>query len=112
MSYLLQHLIASPPLVEATAGETSRRLLPGVSKVRGTCLNFAQTNPNGCVAACGLAQGADLNTSVMPFILRGVTLVGVNSVYEPYARRKLAWDRIASDLDPEKLEQMTQIVSL
>ena len=51
---------------------------------------IAQTNQNGCVAACGLAQGADLTTSVMPFILRGVTLVGVNSVYEPFARRKLA----------------------
>ena len=73
---------------------------------------IAQTNANGCVAACGLAQGADLNTSVMPFILRGVTLAGINSVYEPFARRKLAWDRMATDLDPDKLEQMTQIVSL
>jgi NADPH:quinone reductase and related Zn-dependent oxidoreductases len=73
---------------------------------------IAQTNQNGCVAACGLAQGADLTTSVMPFILRGVTLVGVNSVYEPFARRKLAWDRMATDLDPDKLEQMTQVVSL
>ena len=73
---------------------------------------IAQTNQNGCVAACGLAQGADLTTSVMPFILRGVTLVGVNSVYEPFARRKLAWDRMAADLDPDKLEQMTQVVSL
>ena len=73
---------------------------------------IAQTNQNGCVAACGLAQGADLTTSVMPFILRGVTLVGVNSVNEPYARRKLAWDRMATDLDPDKLEQMTQVVSL
>ena len=73
---------------------------------------IAQTNAAGCVAACGLAQGADLPTSVMPFILRGVTLVGVNSVYEPFARRKLAWDRMATDLDPEKLEQMTEVVSL
>jgi len=73
---------------------------------------IAQTNANGCVAACGLAQGADLNTSVMPFILRGVTLAGINSVYEPFARRKLAWDRMATDLDPDKLEQMTQVVGL
>ena len=50
MSYLLQHLIASPPLVEATAGEASRRPLPGVSKVRGACLNLAQTNLNDAVA--------------------------------------------------------------
>ena len=73
---------------------------------------LAQTDSNGCVAACGLAQGADLKTSVMPFILRGVTLVGVNSVYEPYARRKHAWDRMAADLDPAKLEQMTEVVGL
>ena len=73
---------------------------------------IAQTNANGCVAACGLAQGADLKTSVMPFILRGVTLVGVNSVYEPFARRKQAWDRMANDLDPAKLEQMTEVVGL
>ena len=73
---------------------------------------IAQTNANGCVAACGLAQGADLNTTVMPFILRGVTLAGINSVYEPFARRKLAWDRMATDLDPDKLEQMTQVVGL
>ena len=73
---------------------------------------LAQTNANGCVAACGLAQGADLPTSVMPFILRGVTLVGVNSVHEPFARRKEAWDRMATDLDTEKLEQMTEVVGL
>ena len=73
---------------------------------------IAQTNAHGCVAACGLAQGADLPTSVMPFILRGVTLVGVNSVYEPFARRKLAWDRMATDLDPVKLEKMTEVVGL
>ncbi len=73
---------------------------------------IAQTNAGGCVAACGLAQGADLPTSVMPFILRGVTLVGVNSVYESFARRKQAWDRMATDLDPEKLEQMIEVVGL
>ena len=73
---------------------------------------IAQTNAGGCVAACGLAQGADLPTSVMPFILRGVTLVGVNSVYESFARRKQAWGRMATDLDPEKLEQMTEVVGL
>ena len=73
---------------------------------------IAQTNANGCVAACGLAQGPDLPTSVMPFILRGVTLAGVNSVHVPFARRKMAWDRMATDLDTEKLEQMTEVVGL
>jgi acrylyl-CoA reductase (NADPH) len=73
---------------------------------------IAQTNANGCVAACGLAQGPGLPTSVMPFILRGVTLAGVNSVHVPFARRKMAWDRMATDLDANKLEQMTEVVSL
>ena len=73
---------------------------------------IAQTNANGCVAACGLAQGPGLPTSVMPFILRGVTLAGVNSVHVPFARRKIAWDRMATDLDANKLEQMTEVVGL
>ena len=73
---------------------------------------IAQTNANGCVAACGLAQGPGLPTSVMPFILRGVTLAGVNSVHVPFARRKMAWDRMATDLDANKLEQMTEVVGL
>ena len=73
---------------------------------------IAQTNAHGCVAACGLAQGHDLQTSVMPFILRGVTLAGVNSVHEPFARRKLAWDRMATDLDADKLDRMTEVVGL
>lgn len=73
---------------------------------------IAQTNAHGCVAACGLAQGHDLKTSVMPFILRGVTLAGVNSVHEPFARRKLAWDRMATDLDADKLDRITEVVGL
>ncbi len=73
---------------------------------------IAQTNANGCVTACGLAQGPDLPSSVMPFILRGVVLAGINSVYEPFARRKQAWDTLATDLDAEKLESMTAIVGL
>lgn len=73
---------------------------------------IAQTKPGGCVASCGLAQGADLQTTVMPFILRGVTLDGINSVYEPYDLRTLAWSRLVSDLDAEKLQSMTKIVGL
>ena len=57
-------------------------------------------------AACGLAQGMDLPTSVMPFILRGVTLVGVDSVMAPLAKRQRAWNRLASDLDVGLLEKM------
>ena len=73
---------------------------------------IAQTEPGGCVTACGLAQGMDLPSSVAPFILRGVTLAGINSVYEPYERRKLAWERLATDLDATKLSSMTQVVGL
>lgn len=65
----------------------------------------------GCVAACGLAGGMDLPTSVAPFILRGVTLAGVDSVMRPTSERIEAWDRLASDLDMEKLESMTREVA-
>ncbi|ABN75202.1 acrylyl-CoA reductase AcuI [Cereibacter sphaeroides] len=61
----------------------------------------------GVVAACGLAAGMDLPASVAPFILRGVTLAGVDSVMCPKADRLAAWARLASDLDPAKLEEMT-----
>lgn len=73
---------------------------------------IAQTNPGGTVTACGLAQGMDLPSSVAPFILRGVTLVGINSVYEPQERRVQAWNRMATDLDTNKLAAMTQVVGL
>ena len=73
---------------------------------------IAQTNPEGCVTACGLAQGMDLPTSVAPFILRGVTLAGINSVYQSFDRRMLAWNRLAADLDPGKLASMTETFAL
>jgi acrylyl-CoA reductase (NADPH) len=66
----------------------------------------------GVVAACGLAQGMDLPTSVAPFILRGVTLVGVESVETPLDRRIEAWDRLATDLDRDQLESMATEVTL
>ncbi len=67
---------------------------------------LAQTRYGGVVAACGLAQGMDLPTSVMPFILRGVSLIGVDSVMAPLTKRQRAWDRLASDLDVNLLEKM------
>lgn len=73
---------------------------------------LAQTRYGGVVAACGLAQGMDLATTVMPFILRGVTLAGVDSVMAPLARRQRAWDRLARDLDPALLESMVEEVDL
>ena len=73
---------------------------------------LAQTRYGGVVAACGMAQGMDLPTTVMPFILRGVTLVGVDSVMAPRPVRQRAWDRLAQDLDLAKLEGMIDEVSL
>lgn len=73
---------------------------------------LAQTKYAGAVAACGLAQGMDLPASVAPFILRGVSLLGVDSVMAPQALRREAWARIAVDLDRAKLAAMTTTVRL
>ena len=73
---------------------------------------LAQMRYGGVVAACGLAQGADLPGSVMPFILRGVTLAGIDSVMAPLALREQAWQRLASDLDPALLERITSEITL
>jgi acrylyl-CoA reductase (NADPH) len=72
----------------------------------------AQTRYGGVVTACGLAQGADFPATVMPFILRGVTLAGIDSVMAPLARRRQAWERLAKDLDTAKLESMVEEVPL
>ena len=73
---------------------------------------LAQTRYGGVVAACGLAQGMDLPASVAPFILRSVTLAGVDSVMAPRARRQEAWDRLATDLDLALLETMITEIAL
>ena len=73
---------------------------------------LAQTRYGGAVAACGLAQGMDLPASVAPFILRGVALLGVDSVMAPMALREEAWSRLARDLDAKLLESMTTEIAL
>jgi len=73
---------------------------------------LAQTRYGGVVAACGLAQGFDLPATVMPFILRGVTLAGVDSVMAPLAVRREAWSRLARDLDVAALDLITEEVPL
>jgi acrylyl-CoA reductase (NADPH) len=73
---------------------------------------LSQIIPEGAVAACGLAQGMDLPTSVAPFILRGVRLIGINSVTTPLHRRMLAWGRLVHDLDKAKLKSLTTHVKL
>ena len=72
----------------------------------------AQTRYGGAVAACGLAQGMDLPATVAPFILRGVSLLGVDSVMAPLAVREQAWFRLARDLDPKKLDALTAEIGL
>ncbi len=73
---------------------------------------LAAIDPEGCVASCGLAQGMDLPATVAPFILRGVTLRGIHSVFVSRQRRLSAWERIQSDLDRDLLAAMTQVVPL
>jgi acrylyl-CoA reductase (NADPH) len=73
---------------------------------------LAQTKSEGAVAASGLAQGMDLPGSVAPFILRGVALFGINSVYCPLPRRIEAWGRLARDLDLALLAKMTTTIPL
>jgi acrylyl-CoA reductase (NADPH) len=72
----------------------------------------ASTRFEGTVAACGLAQGMDFPASVAPFILRGVTLAGINSVTQPKARRLEAWDRLARDLDFSLLALISHEIGL
>ena len=69
---------------------------------------LSQINPEGAVAACGLAQGMDLPGSVAPFILRGVKLIGINSVTASPTRRAEAWSRLSRDLDLAKLKDLTR----
>lgn len=72
----------------------------------------ATTRRDGVVTACGLAQGPDLPGTVLPFILRGVTLAGVDSVYCPRPRRRAAWDCLAREIDPALLALMTSEIGL
>jgi acrylyl-CoA reductase (NADPH) len=90
------------------------RYAGGVDSVGSTTLAnlIAMTKYGGAVAACGLAGGRDLPTQVAPFILRGVALLGVDSVRAPIERRREAWKRLASDLDRKKLAAMTTEIPL
>ena len=90
------------------------RWVAGIDSVGShTLVNLiAALEPGGCVAACGLAGGSDLTGTVFPFILRGVSLLGVNCVYQPAARRDEAWARLADDLDAAILDSITSEVPL
>ncbi|MFL5153334.1 MAG: MDR family oxidoreductase, partial [Microvirga sp.] len=90
------------------------RWAAGIDAVGSTTLAnlLAMTKYRGAIAACGLAGGMDLPTSVAPFILRGVSLLGIDSVMAPKPLRLEAWRRLARDLDPQKLAAMTTTISL
>lgn len=90
------------------------RWAAGVDSVGSTTLAnlLSMTKYGGAIAACGLAAGMDLPSSVAPFILRGVCLLGIDSVMCPIERRKLAWQRLATDLDKKKLSEITHEIDL
>src|SRR5207247_9909198 len=86
----------------------------GIDSVGSTTLAniLSMTEYGGAIAACGLAAGMDLPSSVAPFILRGVCLLGIDSVTCPLEARKAAWNRLARDLEPKKLAGITQEIGL
>jgi acrylyl-CoA reductase (NADPH) len=90
------------------------RWAAGVDSVGSSTLAnlLSMTKYGGAIAACGLAAGMDLPSSVAPFILRGVSLLGIESVMCPIETRKIAWARLAADLDRAKLTEITQEIGL
>src|SRR5436190_2927603 len=86
----------------------------GIDSVGSTTLAnvLSMTRYGGAVAACGLAAGMDLPTSVAPFILRGISLLGIDSVMRPKADREEAWKRLEGDLDRGKLAEITRVIGL
>lgn len=113
----LKSLGASEIIDRAELSEAGRplgkeRWIAGVDSVGSHTLAnlLAKTQYGGAVAACGLAQGFDLPSTVMPFILRGVALLGVDSVMVPKQKRIKAWNRIAADLDMSKLDALTNTI--
>jgi alcohol dehydrogenase/acrylyl-CoA reductase (NADPH) len=110
----LKTLGATGILDRATLSEKAgplqkERWTGGIDSVGSTTLAnaLAKTVRGGAIAACGLAGGADLPATVMPHILRAVTLIGVDSVYAARDQRLSAWDRLSRDLDPALLDSMT-----
>lgn len=115
----LRDLGASEIIDRAELGQPGKPLVKerwaaAIDAVGSTTLAnvLASTKADGAVAACGLAQGMDLPTSVAPFILRGVSLLGINSVTTPQPKRREAWARLARELDLRKLSSMTTEVPL
>ncbi|MCA3628579.1 MAG: oxidoreductase [Methylobacterium sp.] len=102
-------IVPRAELADAPARPLDKETWAGcIDNVGGTMLArvLSQMKYNGSVAAVGLAGGANLPTTVIPFLLRGVNLLGIDSVMKPYADRIIAWKRIAEDLPLDKLEAM------
>jgi len=107
-------VIARADLTGPVRPLAKERWAGGVDTVGSTTLAnvLSMTRYGGAVAACGLAGGMDLPTTVAPFILRGVSLLGIESVTAPIALRKQAWARLEKDIDRHKLAQMTEEIDL
>lgn len=107
-------VIGGPEWSEKPAALGSQRWAGAVDVVGGNVLAraIAETEYGGAVAACGLAGGVGLDTTVMPFILRGVRLLGVDSVMCPVPRRTLAWTRLSKEFDAAAQAQMLRVISL
>jgi len=116
----LRHLGASEVLARSELADKPSRALgrerfaAGVDVVGGSTLAsvLSQTRYGGCIAACGLAGSAELQTTVHPFILRGITLVGIDSTRAPRELRENAWRRLSGDLPTPLLEEMRVIEPL
>jgi len=109
-----ENILPRTELSGATRPLTTERWAGAIDSVGSSTLAnvLASMRYGGAVTACGLASGMDLQTNVAPFILRGVSLVGIESVYMPMPRRRQAWARLARDLDQEKLDAMTRTIAL
>ena len=107
-------IIERKELTGAVRPLAKERWAGGIDSVGSTTLAnvLAMIRYRGAVAACGLAGGMDLPTSVAPFILRGVALLGIDSVYRPRADRDEAWKRLEFDLDRAKLVEMSTEIGL
>jgi acrylyl-CoA reductase (NADPH) len=107
-------IVERASLSEKPRALAKERWAAAIDSVGSTTLAnvLSQIKYGGAVAACGLAQGMDLPTSVAPFILRGVSLLGIDSVMAPLPLRRDAWRRLAEDLDPGKLAAMTTTIAL
>jgi acrylyl-CoA reductase (NADPH) len=94
------------------AALAKERWAAGIDAVGGTILAnlISMTMREGAIAVCGNAAGAEVPTMIQPFILRGISLFGINSVYAPQALRVAAWKRLANDLDRAKLAAMTTAI--